>query len=182
MPEPTAPGELSRSRRANVKPKPSKLSKPVRPVAAQSDVVLFGIALSYLLLGLLKAANVIGIDSPVLASFSLAGMCFALSDLAKLGVHSGPLASRLFFRFFYFVSLLACSLCLIVVPLSYPYIGWLGSVMVPLGDMSALTGMGVIIGLIVINNLLLRGKRRTDATEIVPSAGTDEAAAGRADR
>ncbi|MEF3305727.1 hypothetical protein [Paenibacillus sp. GYB003] len=170
MPEHSVPGELSRRNRAPAKPKRPKAE---RRVAAQGDVVLFGIALSYLLLGVLKAADIVAVDTPVIASFSLAGMCFALSDLLKLGIRAEPAAFRLFCRLFYFVFLLASSLCLVVVPLSYAYIGWLGAIIVPLGDMSALTGMGVIIGVIVINNLLLRRKPAADKSPSAPGEHND---------
>lgn len=171
MPDIPVSGELSRRRRTPVKPKLTNIS---RPIAGQGDVILFGIAISYLLLGILKSADVIAIDSPVIASFSLAGMFFALSDLTKLGTGSDPLAFRLFCRFFYFASLFISALCLVVVPLSYAYIGWLGSILIPLGDMSALSGMGVIIGIIVINNVLRRRKASSDPKSASPESGLAE--------
>ena len=155
MPEPSVSNELSRRHPAPIK---SKRPKSGRGVASQGDVIVFGVALSYLLLGILKSANQVTLDPPVIASFSLAGMCFVLSDLFKIGVRSKPLAVRWLCRFFYFAALLTSSLCLVVVPLSYMHIGWLGAMLVPISDMSTLSGMGVLIGIIVVNNLLLRRK------------------------
>lgn len=171
MPEPVVQGGLSRRNRTPVKSKPPEST---RRIPAQGDVILIFIALSYVLLGILKAREMVVVEPAVIASFSLAGMFFALSDLAMIGIRwTGRMIGSICLAFYYAL-LLASALCLIVVPLSYGSIGWLGSIIIPLGDISTFAGMGVIIGIIVINNVWRRSKP-SDPAKIGTAAETYEA-------
>jgi hypothetical protein len=145
------PETLSRSRKAS-KPKKTKPKHVPLRLPSQGNLILLFIAFGYLMLGLLMAMRLIQVDPPVIASFSVAGLLFAMSDLAKLAL-SGRW-SDWFFAVVYFVSLLGSALCLVVVPLAYAYIGWLRSIIVPLGDVASFTGTGIIIAIIVFHHLL----------------------------
>ncbi|TMV49604.1 hypothetical protein FE783_14000 [Paenibacillus mesophilus] len=158
-------GELSRMKRTPVQSKPPE---SMRRIPAQGDVVLICIALCYVLLGIMKSVDLVVVAPAVIASFSLAGMFFALSDLAKIGIRwSGRIAGTVYLLLYY-AFLLGSALCLIVVPLSYGSIGWLGAVIVPLGDVSTFAGMGVIIGIIVFNNVWRRA-RTTEPEKTIAS-------------
>lgn len=138
-----------------VKAKPKKQQLPLPGIPGQGELLLLFIALSYVGLGLLKSTKQVEIEPPVIASFLLAGLFFAISDLVRIGFRSGP-ALKWFCVFVYVVSLAGSALCMIVVPLAYKDIGWLRAVVVPLGDLSVLSGMGIIMAILVLNNIWMR--------------------------
>lgn len=155
MTEPSVQSELSRMKRTSAKP---KLPYALRRIPAQGDVILLFIALCYVLLGLLNLWKIVAIEPAAMASFSLAGMFFVLSDFVRMGIHwMGRIYGAVCIAL-YFLLLLGSALCLTVVPLSYQSIGWIQSVVIPLGDVSTFAGFGILIAIIVVNNVWQRGK------------------------
>jgi len=155
VPEPSIQRETPRRMQTYVKTKPPKQRLPLPGIPGQGELLLLFIALSYVILGFLKATKLVEIEPPVIASFLLAGLFFALSDLVRIGFRSGPPIKWLCV-FIYVVSLAGCALCMIVVPIAYKDVGWLNAAVVPLGDLSVLSGMGIIIAVLVLNNIWIR--------------------------
>lgn len=156
------PETLSRSRKAPKPKKPKPKRAPLR-LPSQGNLILLFIAFGYMLLGLLMAMRLIRVEPPVVASFSAAGLLFAISDLAKLALSVSGRWFDWLFAAVYFISLLGSALSLVVVPLAYEYIDWLRSIIVPLGDVASFSGTGIVIAIIVFHHVLRR--KRTGEAE-----------------